>query len=298
VANATLIGDSGDSGGEPITARVRLISGVIPSDDLKLELAWHARVGSGREVSLKDVEFVYGQPGTSPTEPEGQRGMVILDDDLDDDGDFDMSSHRISTTEVTRALLDHPSVEDAAVLTVPDEKLGERMKAFIRLREGVEPSNDTKLDLAWHVMTLLKPVAVFRNIDFESPPSDAQEEETPLRESEAISISGKTVLADDVERALTGHRAVSEAVVIGVPDMKHGKSLQAFVTLRKGEKATGGLKEELAWHARTEIGPSVVFKFIEFRKYFPKAADKKELRRLLRADALDIPTRMSINVVD
>ena len=42
----------------------------------------------------------------------------------------------ISTIEVERALVRHPDVLEAAVIAIPDEKWGERPKAFVTLREG------------------------------------------------------------------------------------------------------------------------------------------------------------------
>ncbi|WP_018335090.1 acyl--CoA ligase family protein [Actinomycetospora chiangmaiensis] len=47
----------------------------------------------------------------------------------------------ISTVEVEQAVLSHPAVLEAAVVGVPDERWGERPKAFITLRQGrtVEP---------------------------------------------------------------------------------------------------------------------------------------------------------------
>src|SRR5919197_1407702 len=42
----------------------------------------------------------------------------------------------ISTIEVERALVAHPAVLEAAVVAIPDEKWGERPKAFVTLRDG------------------------------------------------------------------------------------------------------------------------------------------------------------------
>ena len=42
----------------------------------------------------------------------------------------------ISTVEVEHALLSHPAVADAAVVAVPDERWGERPKAFVVLAAG------------------------------------------------------------------------------------------------------------------------------------------------------------------
>jgi fatty-acyl-CoA synthase len=44
----------------------------------------------------------------------------------------------ISTVEVERVLVSHPDVLEAAVVAIPDEKWGERPKAFVSLRPGAE----------------------------------------------------------------------------------------------------------------------------------------------------------------
>ncbi len=48
----------------------------------------------------------------------------------------------ISTIEVERALVRHPDVLEAAVIAIPDEKWGERPKAFVTLREGATISEE------------------------------------------------------------------------------------------------------------------------------------------------------------
>ena len=42
----------------------------------------------------------------------------------------------VSTIEVERAIARHPSVLEAAVVAIPDEKWGERPKGFVTLRRG------------------------------------------------------------------------------------------------------------------------------------------------------------------
>jgi fatty-acyl-CoA synthase len=56
----------------------------------------------------------------------------------------------ISTIEVEQALMSHPYVLEAAVVGVPDEKWGERPKAFVVLRTG---TSATQQDLIAHVKT-------------------------------------------------------------------------------------------------------------------------------------------------
>jgi fatty-acyl-CoA synthase len=58
----------------------------------------------------------------------------------------------ISTIEVEIALASHPAVQAAAVVGVPDERWGERPKAFVVLREGAEAGAE---ELRAHVRGLL-----------------------------------------------------------------------------------------------------------------------------------------------
>src|ERR671919_208830 len=48
----------------------------------------------------------------------------------------------VSTIEVERALVRHPDVLEAAVVAIPDEKWGERPKAFVTLRQGATLSEE------------------------------------------------------------------------------------------------------------------------------------------------------------
>ena len=67
---------------------------------------------------------------------------------IDEDGYFwfmgrvddvmNVSGHRISTTEVKSALVDHPSVAEAAVIAKADEQTGQAIAAFVTVRGGCE----------------------------------------------------------------------------------------------------------------------------------------------------------------
>ncbi len=58
----------------------------------------------------------------------------------------------ISTVEVEQAVLSHPAVLEAAVVGVPDERWGERPKAFIILRQGRSAEPDEVIE---HVKTAI-----------------------------------------------------------------------------------------------------------------------------------------------
>ena len=68
----------------------------------------------------------------------------------------------ISTIEVEQALMSHPAVREAAVIGVPDDKWGERPKAFVVLRAG---ASATPQELIAHVRTKIASYKAPRDID-------------------------------------------------------------------------------------------------------------------------------------
>jgi fatty-acyl-CoA synthase len=69
----------------------------------------------------------------------------------------------ISTVEVEQAVLAHDAVVDAAVIGVPDEKWGERPKAFVVLKAGATTTEDELLD---HVRARIARYKAPREIEF------------------------------------------------------------------------------------------------------------------------------------
>jgi acetyl-CoA synthetase len=75
----------------------------------------------------------------------------------DDDGYFwvmgrvddviNVSGHRLSTMEVESALVAHPRVAEAAVVSRPDEIKGSAIVAFVTLQIGNEPTDELKAEL-------------------------------------------------------------------------------------------------------------------------------------------------------
>ena len=68
----------------------------------------------------------------------------------------------ISTIEVEQALMSHPAVREAAVIGVPDDKWGERPKAFVVLQAG---ASATPQELIAHVRTKIASYKAPRDID-------------------------------------------------------------------------------------------------------------------------------------
>jgi acetyl-CoA synthetase len=64
---------------------------------------------------------------------------------------MNISGHRISTTEVESALVDHKDVAEAAVCGKVDETTGQQIVAFVTLKGNVEAADDTTEVLREHV---------------------------------------------------------------------------------------------------------------------------------------------------
>ncbi|WP_213525792.1 acetate--CoA ligase [Paenibacillus sp. J31TS4] len=95
---------------------------------------------------------------------------------MDEDGYFwfqgriddviNTSGERVGPFEVESKLVEHPAVAEAGVIGKPDPVRGEIIKAFISLRDGYEPSEELKADIAKFVKEGLAAHASPREIEF------------------------------------------------------------------------------------------------------------------------------------
>jgi fatty-acyl-CoA synthase len=93
----------------------------------------------------------------------------------------------ISTIEVEQALVSHPTVLEAAVIGIPDEKWGEVPKAFVVLRQGEQAEED---ELIKHVKTKIaryKAPKVVEVVDELPKTSTGKVQKFELREKERSS---------------------------------------------------------------------------------------------------------------
>ncbi|MEC9114606.1 MAG: acetate--CoA ligase, partial [Actinomycetota bacterium] len=72
---------------------------------------------------------------------------------------MNVSGHRISTTEVESALVDHPSVAEAAVVGATDDTTGQAIVGYCILRGGNEPGDELREEIRQHVATKLGAIA-------------------------------------------------------------------------------------------------------------------------------------------
>jgi acetyl-CoA synthetase len=79
---------------------------------------------------------------------------------------MNVSGHRISTIEVESALVDHPSVAEAAVVGRNDPITGQAIFAFVILRTGFEASDELGRELREHVARVIGAIAKPRYLLF------------------------------------------------------------------------------------------------------------------------------------
>ena len=76
------------------------------------------------------------------------------------------AGHLIGPFEVESALTDHPAVAEAAVIGIPDPTVGEMVKAFVTLKNGVVGDEDLRLQLLGHARKRLGATVAPKEIEF------------------------------------------------------------------------------------------------------------------------------------
>ncbi|MFN8039513.1 MAG: acetate--CoA ligase [Acidimicrobiales bacterium] len=72
---------------------------------------------------------------------------------------MNVSGHRISTTEVESALVDHPAVAEAAVVGANDPVTGQAIVGYVILKQSAEPSEQLVEEIRQHVAVKIGPTA-------------------------------------------------------------------------------------------------------------------------------------------
>ncbi len=143
---------------------------------------------------------------------------------LDDDGYLwllgrvddvmNVSGHRISTTEVESALVDHSSVAEAAVVGANDELTGQAVIAFVTLKGGSASSPEHGEALRKHVSEKIGPIAKPKQIVFTDDLPKTRSGKIMRRllrdMAEGRSLGDTTTLSDPNVMATIKERAASQ----------------------------------------------------------------------------------------
>ncbi|MDQ4133908.1 MAG: acetate--CoA ligase [Actinomycetota bacterium] len=95
------------------------------------------------------------------TDDDGYLWLLGRVDDV-----MNISGHRISTTEVESALVDHPAVAESAVVGAKDETTGQAIIAYVTLKAGNDPDEAVGEELRRHVADKIGPVARPKTVVF------------------------------------------------------------------------------------------------------------------------------------
>ncbi|QLC21087.1 long-chain fatty acid--CoA ligase [Parasphingopyxis sp. CP4] len=101
------------------------------------------------------------------------------------------------------------------------------------------------------------------------------------RLKDMIAVSGFKVFPSQLEEVLYSHRAIKEALVIGIPDNYTGEKPKAFVALETGATTTG---EELTAWLNPQLGKHEQVTAVVVRDELPKTMIGKLDRKALRAE--------------
>lgn len=107
------------------------------------------------------VQGVYTTGDVAMRDADGYITVLGRADDV-----INVAGHRIGTAEVESALVSHPQVAEAAVIGKPDEIRGQSIKAFVTLRAGHTPDEETRRALVAHVRAVIGPIASSTAIEF------------------------------------------------------------------------------------------------------------------------------------
>jgi acetyl-CoA synthetase len=72
---------------------------------------------------------------------------------------LNVAGHRVGTMEVESALVDHPSVAEAAVVGKPHEIKGQAIAAFVTVKDGITADSELASELKQHVVTVIGAIA-------------------------------------------------------------------------------------------------------------------------------------------
>jgi acetyl-CoA synthetase len=97
---------------------------------------------------------VYVTGDGAKLDPDGNFWLLGRVDDV-----LNVAGHRIGTMEVESALVDHPSVAEAAVVGRPHEIKGQAIAAFVTLKEGKRSGKDLIDELKEHVARKIGAIA-------------------------------------------------------------------------------------------------------------------------------------------
>jgi fatty-acyl-CoA synthase len=102
------------------------------------------------------------------------------------------------------------------------------------------------------------------------------------RQAHMIISGGVNIYPQEAENLLTGHPAVVDVAVIGIPDREMGEAVKAVVQLSDPAAASQELEAELLAYCRSELATYKCPRSVDFVDQLPRDDNGKLYKRLLR----------------
>ena len=136
-------------------------AGILAVDISQSPMMWFSGYQESRKSPFVGQYYLTGD--TAEIHADGSMSFVGRSDDV-----ITTSGYRIGPFDVESSLLEHAAVVEAAVVGVPDPERTEIVKAFIILRDQVEPTLELAEELSQFVKKRLSAHAYPRAIEFVS----------------------------------------------------------------------------------------------------------------------------------
>jgi acetyl-CoA synthetase len=155
--------------------------------------------------ALKAIEGAYYRTGDVATrDAHGFITYVGRNDDV-----FKSSDYRLSPFELESALIEHPSVTEAAVVPAPDAARLAVPKAYLALAEGRAPDRATALEIFRFLQQRLAPYKRVRRLEFAELPK------TISGKIRRVELRGR-----EAELAKRGEKAPEEFRIEDFPELR------------------------------------------------------------------------------
>jgi acetyl-CoA synthetase len=113
------------------------------------------------KIPNPEKKFLYFTGDSAKIDEDGYFHIVGRNDDV-----IKVAGHRLGSAELESALVAHPTVAEAAVIGLPDEVKGEKIKAFVILKINFQPTDALKKELKQQVRKIIGPIATPDEIEF------------------------------------------------------------------------------------------------------------------------------------
>ncbi len=104
------------------------------------------------------------------------------------------------------------------------------------------------------------------------------------RLKDMIIRGGENIYPREIEEFLYSHPQVADVQVVGVPDLKYGEEVMAWIKLKEGQAAS---VEEIREFCRSRIAHYKIPRYVKFVDEFPMTVTGKIQKYKMRAVAIE-----------